>query len=77
MAGLARLVDPADGRPVVSDLFTREELYTGPYVDEAPDIVVIMRDLAYITRHGYEFARAGAIFTPHEGQSGSHRLTAC
>jgi predicted AlkP superfamily phosphohydrolase/phosphomutase len=76
MEGLARLVDPADGRPVVSDLFTREELYTGPYVDEAPDIVVIMRDLAYITRHGYEFgAEAGAIFTPpHEGQSGSHRL---
>jgi predicted AlkP superfamily phosphohydrolase/phosphomutase len=73
---LERMVDPADGRKVVTGVYRREDLYSGPYLDEAPDIVVIMRDLAYITRHGYEFGEeAGAVFTtPHQGQSGSHRL---
>lgn len=31
--------DPRTGTPVVRDVYLREELYDGPYVDEAPDLI--------------------------------------
>jgi len=41
----------------------------------APDLVLLMRDLAYITRQGYEFgAVPGVVFQqPASFESGSHR----
>ena len=36
----ATLHDPDTGEPVVRKVYTREELYKGPYFDEAPDMVV-------------------------------------
>lgn len=33
-----------DGRPIASDVYTRDEVYEGEYVDEAPDIVFDQRD---------------------------------
>jgi len=72
---LAALRDPADGQSVVSALYRKEELFHGPHLAWAPDITVIMRDLAYITRQGYEFAAtpAGLFATPHTHETGSHR----
>ena len=69
------MVDPADGLPVVSAVYRKEELFHGPYLAWAPDLTVIMRDLAYITRQGYEFAPTpDALFAlPHTHESGSHR----
>ncbi|MCP4535525.1 MAG: hypothetical protein GY832_00090 [Chloroflexi bacterium] len=73
---LGRWTDPDDGQPVVSQTFTSEELYHGPHAVNAPDLIVVMRDLAYVTRQGHEFGyKPGVIFTPsptHE--TGSHRL---
>lgn len=73
---LAGLVDPADGGRVATEVYTAEQLYAGPALCEAPDIVVMMRDLSYITRHGYEFGEApDEVFSPpHQWQSASHRL---
>ncbi len=34
------LRDPKTGNPVIKNIYTRDELYSGPYVDEAPDLVV-------------------------------------
>jgi len=34
------LRDPDTGEPVVRKVYTKEELYKGPYFDEAPDLVV-------------------------------------
>ena len=67
---------PTDGEPVVSAVYTREDLFAGPFADRAPDLTVVMRNLAYVTRYGYEFSRArGEVFTaPLTGESGSHRL---
>ncbi len=31
--------DPANGQPVVQTVYRREDLYHGPYVDEAPDLL--------------------------------------
>jgi len=38
--GLTGLRDPARGQVAVRSVSTREQLYTGPYVDEAPDLLV-------------------------------------
>lgn len=74
-ARLRVLVDPADGQPVVTRIARGRELF-GDAVDHgAPDLVLVMRDLGYITRQGYEFGHgAGEIFgAPASHETGSHR----
>ena len=73
---LKKLVSPADGRPIVDQIYTREELYHGPQLDNAPDLLTIMRNFSYITRKGYEFAEErGTLFRdPYTRETGSHRL---
>jgi predicted AlkP superfamily phosphohydrolase/phosphomutase len=73
---LEELIDPEDKKPVVSDIIFQEDAFNGPYAVNGPDLVIVMRDLAYITRHGYEFGgRPGYIFNkPASHESGSHRL---
>jgi predicted AlkP superfamily phosphohydrolase/phosphomutase len=38
------MTDPANGEPMVERVYTREELYHGPYAAAAPDLVLAMRD---------------------------------
>lgn len=73
--GLKILVDPADGKSVVDEIFTRDEIFSGPCSEYAPDLTVVMRNLSYITRKGYEFGdQPGQIFSaPQTNESGSHR----
>lgn len=73
---LLRLQDPQDGLPVVDQVLKREELFEGPHVSDAPDVLTIMRGLSYMTRKGYEFSEErGQIFRrPYTYESGSHRL---
>jgi len=68
--------DPEDHQPVVSHVFKREDIFYGPCFEEAPDLILVMRDFAYITRQGYEFGRnSQEIFAPPATfESGSHRL---
>ncbi len=40
VAGLAGLVDPARGQVAVRSVVTREQIYSGPYADESPDLLV-------------------------------------
>jgi predicted AlkP superfamily phosphohydrolase/phosphomutase len=73
---MVNLVDPADGLPVVDRVYTKEELYKGSYLEEAPDLLAVMRGFTYMTRKGYEFAaRRGELFRePYTRETGSHRL---
>jgi predicted AlkP superfamily phosphohydrolase/phosphomutase len=41
---LHRLRDPEEGRPVVARVWSREELFSGPYIDDMPDVVVEYAD---------------------------------
>ena len=45
---LLRVRDPESGRNIVQDAFRREDIYHGPYVSEAPDIVFLTQNLEYI-----------------------------
>ena len=74
--GMRELVNPDDGLPVVDRMYSKEELYTGSFLEEAPDLLAIMRGFTYMTRKGYEFAaRRGVLFRePYTKETGSHRL---
>jgi len=73
---LRYLVDPADGEPVVDEVYLKEDLYHGTFVEDAPDLLATMRGFTYMTRKGYEFAaRRGELFCePYTRETGSHRL---
>ncbi len=40
---LRSLKDPYDGGPAIEDVFLREELYSGPFVHRAPDLILKLR----------------------------------
>lgn len=46
-ARLLAIRDPDTGRNIVSAIYRREEVYQGPYVGEAPDLVFLTQDGAY------------------------------
>jgi predicted AlkP superfamily phosphohydrolase/phosphomutase len=37
---LTSLKDPKSGKAVIRNVYTREDLYSGPYVDDAPDLIL-------------------------------------
>lgn len=45
MREVSHLRDPRTGEPIVKSVHTREELYDGPYVERAPDIIVWCHDM--------------------------------
>lgn len=47
---LAALEDPA-GHPIATEVLTRDEVYNGSYIDEAPDLVVDQRPGVHIQGH--------------------------
>jgi predicted AlkP superfamily phosphohydrolase/phosphomutase len=42
MEELKRVVDPATGQPIVRWVFRREEVFHGPYMEDMPDIILVM-----------------------------------
>lgn len=72
---LAVLVDPGDQLPVATRIMRGRDLFGNAVEQGAPDLVLLMRDLAYITRQGYEFGTTpGVIFQqPASFETGSHR----
>ncbi len=44
---LMELTDPTTGGRVVKEVLRREEIYTGPFVDRAPDLIVHWSDAGY------------------------------
>ncbi|MBZ0271763.1 alkaline phosphatase family protein [bacterium] len=71
---LADLVHPGDGAPLTSFVARREELYWGPHLECAPDIVVAFRDYAYMTRGATEFRSTSLVGPVVVGHTGNHRL---
>jgi len=67
---LAALVDPETGEPFAERIFVRDELYHGPYVENAPDVVFLERSTRFVGRA----APSGDLFGPPSYTfSGYHR----
>ncbi len=71
---LKTLRDPKTGELVAETIYRREELYSGDYFEEAPDIVFLPRRLEYFGFGEYEFGSHKIIEAMKRGISGTHRM---
>jgi predicted AlkP superfamily phosphohydrolase/phosphomutase len=77
--GLKSVVDPDDGQPVFEHVYKKEEVYHGPLLEEAPDILVIPRHFSDYTM-GKEILNNDkkpviANQPSQKGVTGNHRLS--
>jgi len=68
---LLKLRDPETNDKIVKNVYKREEIYHGPYLDKAPDLVAVPNNYyEFFGMHGFTFNK---VVTPTFGNSGSHR----
>jgi predicted AlkP superfamily phosphohydrolase/phosphomutase len=72
IARLADLRDEETGVQVAERIYRREELYTGPYVERAPDVIFEAHDERYVGFGGQEFT-ANVVMAPSRLFNGCHR----
>jgi predicted AlkP superfamily phosphohydrolase/phosphomutase len=66
------LRDPRTGQPLVEHVYRRDEIYSGPYVDRAPDLIVQPRGWEYMAFGHADFG-SNKLVEPIIGMSGHHR----
>ncbi len=64
--------DPHSGEPVVERAYRREELYSGPYLESMPDIILVPRRYEYMAFGHADFG-SHRLVEPIFGLSGHHR----
>lgn len=65
--------DPETGEPLFGEVYRREEIYEGPYVDLAPDIVFLPADMSAKALGTLDFSSHRFIERTY-GNSGDHRM---
>ena len=70
---LRALVDPEAHKPLIGPIWRREDLYTGPHIDEAPDIQFLPSDMANKPLGTLDLT-SNKFITPVYGNSGDHRM---
>jgi len=65
--------DPTTGEKVIESVGKKEELFSGPYMESAPDLIPFSRDLEYVSFGTSDFG-SNKISTPIFGLSGYHRM---
>jgi predicted AlkP superfamily phosphohydrolase/phosphomutase len=76
---LHELVDPETEERLVERVYRKEELYSGPYTDQAPDLVVQWRDYTSFTRRDIDqgdgvFGENLTVDASEYPYTGTHRL---
>ena len=69
---LSSFKDPETGSYVIEKVYRKEEIYTGPFLEEFPDLILLPRP-GYVTFEECEFG-AYSFLTPAKAISASHRL---
>jgi len=64
--------DPHSGQPVVEKVYRREDIYSGPLVEKAPDLVLQSRNWEYMAFGHADFGGSHVV-EPIVGMSGHHR----
>ncbi len=70
---LLAMRDPQTDEKMVDQVYTREELYSGAYVNNMPDIVFVPKGFRYLSFGEYEFASNRLVDVSY-GITGWHRL---
>jgi predicted AlkP superfamily phosphohydrolase/phosphomutase len=73
IAKLRGLVDPSSDQPLIGPIWRREDLYTGPHIDEAPDIQFLPCDMTNKPLGTLDLT-SNKFITPVYGNSGDHRM---
>lgn len=77
---LEQLQLPEGDGPLVDGLYELRELYSGPYVELGPDLLVVMQNYAFMTRDTFDVPRGVLFSEPMAYQhaavqhSGNHRM---
>ncbi|MDH4207861.1 MAG: alkaline phosphatase family protein, partial [Anaerolineae bacterium] len=70
---LSSLVDPETGKRVVERVFRPHEVYSGPFVNEAPDLLFVTSDMEYKALGLSDF-NSPRVLEPVYGCTGNHRM---
>ena len=70
---LRGLRDPAGSAPLIGDIWRKEELYRGPYLDRAPDLTFLPRDMRNKALGTVDFTSHRFVERAY-GNSGDHRM---
>lgn len=70
---LHKLVDPQTGGALIGPIWTKEEMYAGPHLDEAPDVCFLPRDMRYLALGNADF-NSNRFIADAFGNSGGHRM---
>ena len=69
---LYQIKDPDTGNPIIEKVYKKEEIYSGPFLREAPDLQIVTNDMSYHPRG--EFAAKQVLMTPQEATPGMHHI---
>jgi predicted AlkP superfamily phosphohydrolase/phosphomutase len=70
---LRALKDPETGEPLIGEVYRREDLYEGAYVDRAPDLTFLPRDMRNKCLGTMDFTSHRFVERAY-GNSGDHRM---
>ena len=70
---LRALIDPETRQSLIGPIWRREDLYTGPHIDESPDIQFLPSDMSNKPLGTLDLT-SNKFITPVYGNSGDHRM---
>lgn len=73
IAALRQLQDPKTGEPLIEEVYRKEDIYHGAYMDIAPDIMFLPRRLETIAFGDFEFP-SNTVLEPSYAISSHHRM---
>ncbi|NWF52534.1 MAG: alkaline phosphatase family protein [Nitrospirae bacterium] len=72
-ARLYQLIDPRTGEPLIENILEKNEIYSGPFSDQGPDILFLTKDLNCIPSDSYT-AHSWYEIRVNHATSGTHRM---
>jgi predicted AlkP superfamily phosphohydrolase/phosphomutase len=70
---LRALIDPETREPLIGPIWRREDLYTGPHIEESPDLQFLPADMSNKPLGTLDLT-SNKFITPVYGNSGDHRM---
>ena len=70
---LRKIKDPSTGGSMVTGVFRKEEIYHGPCLKNAPDILFEVKGLSYDSSVSFGFSKKNVFGRPEFSDSGTHR----
>ncbi len=71
---LQRVIDPVSGARVVDQVWRREELFNGPHLESAPDLLFQVAEPYFPANGMGDAVFRDVSISPHEMKSGQHRM---